>query len=130
MIQEITHYVCDTWVIACKGRKLIPCPQSEDCGHTYLNIKGDLIYMGKPIPVEKSNIKEGKQYYTCTYGCAIKVTIIKVFKDKDAVLVGLENKRPDRKPFVRSTKYLFDNIAMANSALRGWEHNERKKGGK
>lgn len=86
--------------------------------------------MAKPLPVEKPNIKVGNQYYTCTYGSAIKITVIKVFKDKDAVLVEAGNNKAGRKPFVRSTKYLFDNIQMANSAFRDWEHDERKRKGK
>lgn len=83
--------------------------------------------MAKPLPVEKSNIKVGNQYYTCTYGSAIKITVIKVFQDRDAVLVETGNEGLDRKPFVRSTKYLFDNKKMANSAFRNWEHDERKR---
>lgn len=81
--------------------------------------------MAKPLPVEKSNIKVGNQYYTCTYGSAIKITVIKVFKD--TVLVEICNKRSGRKPFIRSVKYIFDNIQMANSAFRNWEHDERKR---
>lgn len=75
------------------------------------------------IPIEKSNIKVGKQYYTCTYGSVIKVTIIKVFQDTDAVLVRFK----DNKPFVRQIKYIFDNAHKANSAYRDWEHDERKR---
>lgn len=77
--------------------------------------------------VEKSNIKVGNQYYTCTYGSVIKVTVLKIFKDKNAVLVEMGNKKPGRKPFVRYTKYLFTNIEMARTAFRDWEHDERKR---
>lgn len=55
----------------------------------------------------------------------IRVTVIKIFHDTDPVLVKVKSKKCS--PFVRSMKYIFGNFAMAKSADRNWEHDERKR---
>lgn len=79
----------------------------------------------RPIPVKSENIDIEKQYYTCNYTGATKVTVIKKFTDTNSVLVKINNKKC--KPFVRSMNYIFDNEPMARSAGHDWEHYERKR---
>ena len=79
----------------------------------------------RPIPVAKEDIKIGNRYYTCEYSGSISVTAIKIFYDKNSVLVKAKDNK--RNPFVRSMNYIFDNLGMARSACRNWEHDERKR---
>ncbi len=79
----------------------------------------------KPVPVEKEKIRIGEKYFTCTYTGAFMVTVVKIFKETDSVLVKVKSAKC--KPFVRSMKYLFDNQEMAKTAKRNWEHDERKR---
>ena len=58
---------------------------------------------------------------------AYGVIILKIFKDTNSVLVKVNSKKKEHKPFVRSVNYIFDNFEMAKSANRDWEHDERKR---
>ena len=53
------------------------------------------------------------------------MTAIKIFYGKNSVLVKAKDNK--RNPFVRSMNYIFDNLGMARSACRNWEHDERKR---
>lgn len=81
----------------------------------------------KPIPVPIEKIVIGEKYYTCGWTGTIGVIILKIFKNSDSVLVKVNSKKKEHKPFVRSVNYIFDNSEMAKSAGRDWEHDERKR---
>lgn len=61
------------------------------------------------------------------YSGTVGVIILKIFKDTNSVLVKVNSKKKEHKPFVRSVNYIFDNFEMAKSANRDWEHDERKR---
>lgn len=78
----------------------------------------------RPIPVSMSEIKIGKEYYTCSYGGTIKVTVVKIYSESGKVLV---KQKGHGDPFVRSSAYIFPDPGMAKSAGRNWEHDERNR---
>lgn len=81
----------------------------------------------KPIPVKQENLSVGNDYYTCNYTGTVKVTLLKIFADTKSVLVKVASKKKDHKPFVRSMKYIFNDLEMAKFAGRSWEEEEKKR---
>lgn len=63
-------------------------------------------------------------YWTCQYSGAAKVKILKVL-DNDRVLVDTMIKK--QAPIVRELKFIFNKEEYAKTAMKEWEHAERKR---
>lgn len=76
--------------------------------------------------VNENDIKIGETYYTCSYTGAIKVTLLKILKD-DNVLVMVKRKDGKNDVFTRPKKYLFSTYTSAKQCGKRWEHAERQR---
>lgn len=73
--------------------------------------------------LQKQDIVIGNKYWTCSWSGRICVTVLKIFKDTDCVLVMTGGKKA--KPFVRQIKFVFTDEEECKRAGKQWEHDEK-----